>query len=137
MISNYLRLFIHYIWGTWKRFELIDRDLEPILKKLIHEKAAEHNCRLLAFGCMPDHLHVLIEIHPAISISKLVQELKGYSSYTIANIVLPEVGFRWQRGYGAMTISGSDIPRLTRYINHQKEHHGLYQVRSGWEIVEG
>ena len=80
MRSSYLRLYIHFVWSTYKRQDLIDEDLEQILKRLIEDKIIEYKSNLLAFGNTKDHIHLLVKIHPAVSISNLVKEIKGYSS---------------------------------------------------------
>lgn len=132
MRSTYLRLYVHFVWSTWKRQEFIDKDLELILYRLINDKVIENKSRLLAFGCTSDHVHLLVKIHPTMSVSKIVKEIKGYSSFTIANKIRPGSYFRWQSGNGAMTISQSDITRLTNYINNQKEHHNINQMDDMW-----
>lgn len=134
MRSSYLRLYIHFVWSTYKRQDLIDEDLEQILKKLIEDKIIEYKSNLLAFGNTKDHIHLLVEIHPAVSISNLVKEIKGYSSYSIANRIRPNSFFRWQNRYGAMTVSQSDIVLLKLYIRNQKTHHGIHQPNSSWEF---
>ena len=123
MGSSYLQIYIHIIWSTYKRVEMIDYELEQYLTELIEAKLNEYKSRLIAKGCSSDHIHILVNHHPAVSISKLIGELKGYTSYMIANKIYPDSGFRWQRGYGVMSVSRSDIARLTKYINNQRAHH--------------
>ncbi len=48
---------------------------------MISEKKSE----LLSFGCTSDHVHLLVRLHPAISVSEITGEVKGYSSCVIAN----------------------------------------------------
>jgi REP element-mobilizing transposase RayT len=113
---------------------MIDDDLDPVLRNLIRDKIHEHNCNLLAVGAMPDHIHLLVSLHPSVDIAKFVGEIKGYSSYVISNKVRPDSGFRWQTGYGAMSVSKSDLSRLIKYINNQKEHHSSNELIETWEF---
>ena len=124
MRSSYLHLYNHYVWSTYKRNELIDEELEPILRKLVEDKIIENKSRMLAFCCSPDQIHLLVNIHPSVSVSMLAKEIKGYSSYPIANQIRPGSFFRWQGGYGARTVSKSNLQALSKYIKYQKEHHG-------------
>jgi REP element-mobilizing transposase RayT len=113
---------------------MIDDELELVLRNLIRDKILEHNCNLLAVSAMPDHIHLLVSLHPSVDISTLVGEIKGYSSYVIGIKIRPNSGFRWQTGYGAMSVSKSDLHRLTKYINCQKEHHSSNELIETWEF---
>ena len=72
---------------------------------------------------MPDHVHMLIGIHPAYSISKLIQEVKAISSQFINKNRWVRVKFQWQKGYGAFSYSRSQINNVIRYIENQQKHH--------------
>ena len=109
MGSTYHQLFYHLVWGTYKRIDLIDEYIEKDLKKLIEDKTIEYKSELLCFGWMPDHIHLLIRLHPAVSVSKIIGEIKGFSLFMIANCMYPESGFRWQRGFGAFTVSRKEL----------------------------
>jgi len=123
MGSSYHQPYYHLVWSTYRRHQLINAGMEHDLKRLIKDKIIEHKSELLSFGCTMDHVHLLIRLHPAVSVSGIVGEVKGYSSYTLANQINPESGFRWQGGFGALTVSKRDLPRLITYIDKQKEHH--------------
>jgi len=134
MGSSYHQLFYHFIWGTYKRIDLLDDLIINDLERLIEDKIIEHQSELLCFGCVPDHVHLLVRLHPAVSVSKIIGEIKGYSSYVIANRMFPDSGFRWQGGFGALTISKREIPMLCKYIKNQKEHHKNKDLHQDWEL---
>jgi len=69
---------------------------------------------------MEDHLHLLIQIPPVLTLSKAVATIKSNSSRWAS-----EEGhkFAWQQGYAAFSVSASVIPVVTRYIRNQDEHH--------------
>lgn len=69
---------------------------------------------------MEDHIHLLIQIPPTVSLSKAINTLKSNSSRW-AN----EQGhkFAWQEGYAAFSVSASSIPTVLRYIQNQASHH--------------
>lgn len=73
-----------------------------------------------AVGGMEGHVHLLIRIPPALTLSKAVASIKANSS-TWAG----EEGhkFAWQQGYAAFSVSASVIPVVIRYIRNQVEHH--------------
>jgi REP element-mobilizing transposase RayT len=78
---------------------------------------------MIAINNMPDHIHILIGLNPAQSISNIMQMVKGDSSEWINKEKLTEQKFCWQNGYGAFSYSRSQIDRVAKYIAHQQEHH--------------
>ena len=135
MGSTYLQLYYHIVWTTYKRYRWIDSRIEKALESLIREKPITSKSELLAFGCTSDHVHLLVKLHPSASVSVIVGEVKGYTSYVIANHINPESGFRWQRRYGAFTVPFRDILGLTKYIHNQNEHHQQDTLSQQWEIL--
>jgi putative transposase len=70
-----------------------------------------------------DHVHALVDLPTAFSIEKLMQLLKGSSSHWInSNDVIAEK-FAWARGYGAFSVSESNLNQVAAYIARQEEHH--------------
>ena len=74
-----------------------------------------------------DHVHALIDLPTGLSIEKVVQLLKGSSSHWVNSTELVTGKFAWGRGYGAFSVSQSNVSRVARYIADQEEHH---RVRS-------
>ena len=79
--------------------------------------------RLIQAGGMPDHPHLLIELHPTISVVEVIQKLKSNSSRWIKQKFPRLRRFRWQEGYAAFSVSRSRLPRVKEYIRNQPEHH--------------
>lgn len=69
---------------------------------------------------MEDHIHILLQIPPVLTLSKAVATIKANSSRWAG-----EEGhkFAWQQGYGAFSVSASIIPVVVQYIQNQEEHH--------------
>jgi REP-associated tyrosine transposase len=77
----------------------------------------------LQVGGFDDHIHVLVMAPPILSPSQIAQYLKGDSSKWIHE-TLPELrDFAWQEGYGAFTVSKSNLESVAGYIRNQREHH--------------
>jgi putative transposase len=70
-----------------------------------------------------DHVHALVDLPTAFSIEKLMQLLKGSSSHWINsnNIIIGK--FAWGRGYGAFSVSESNVTQVAAYLAQQEEHH--------------
>ena len=72
---------------------------------------------------MPDHIHIFVGLHPAQSISKLVNDIKTSSTKFIKKQPWMPYAFEWQNGYGAFSYSKSSIDNVVNYILNQEEHH--------------
>ena len=68
-------------------------------------------------------MHTLIDLPTNLTIEQIVQLLKGSSSHWINENKLLRGRFAWGRGYGAFSVSHSDIDRVSAYIAGQEEHH--------------
>ena len=67
---------VHLIWGTWRRLPLISREMEPLLFQAVESKCAELGSWARAVGGTRDHVHVLARLNPAVSVARLVGEVK-------------------------------------------------------------
>ena len=134
MQSKYTQLYLHCVWATWNRMPLLVNPVEEAVYKTIHKKCKDLKCELVAIGGMPDHVHILVQMHPTISVSKLVKDTKGSSSHLITHKVQPGEFFKWQGSYSAFTVSKSLVPRIQAYINRQKEHHAQEDIWQDFEI---
>jgi len=79
--------------------------------------------KALAIGGTDDHLHALLSLPGMMSFAKAVQLIKGGSSKWVHDTFPRLEKFQWQEGYGAFSVSASQVPRTIAYINNQKEHH--------------
>jgi len=79
--------------------------------------------KLLAIGGMPDHVHLLISASPGRGMSDLMRVLKTNSSKWVHETLPQHRGFAWQDGYGAFSVSASQLEVVRRYIRNQEKHH--------------
>ena len=70
-----------------------------------------------------DHTHALIDLPTNLTIEQVIQLLNGSSSHWINQKRLVKGRFAWGRGYGAFSVSHSDVSRAANYIARQEEHH--------------
>ena len=70
-----------------------------------------------------NHLNCLLSLDPKYSISKIVNDLKVESSHWINSHNFSGVKFSWQRGFGAFSVSESNVKMARIYILNQEEHH--------------
>jgi REP element-mobilizing transposase RayT len=122
--------------ATWDRLDLIDEKLEPILYSYIAKKCGQQNCLLLQIGGTPNHIHLLVKLLPAINIGDFVKNIKGSSSYYIAQIIRPDSFFKWQGGYAAISVSPTHLSKISMYIATQKEHHQINSRNNDLEFFK-
>ena len=79
--------------------------------------------KVMIINGMSDHVHLLLGMNPAISISYLVMELKKSTSRFININRLTRGKFDWQDGYGAFSCSRDELDNVYNYIARQKDHH--------------
>jgi putative transposase len=78
-------------------------------------------CQPIKIGGMEDHIHILFALSKNIAFSELIGRLKGSSSKRLKERGIN--GFSWQNGYGAFSVSESNVDAVTAYISNQAEHH--------------
>ena len=137
MRINKIELYVHLVWATWDRQPLIAPEVERDLHRSIGDVAQSHGCRVLAINGMPDHVHVLLRIPPTLSVSWLVQQLKGVSSHFANDQLQLPYKFKWMGFYGAFSVSRWDTRKIMAYINGQKEHHGMNDLMDDLEDFFG
>jgi REP element-mobilizing transposase RayT len=79
-----------------------------------------HGIFVHAIGGMEDHIHLLIQIPPSLSVSKAVLAIKSNSSRWAND---QGTKFAWQQGYAAFSVSSSHVPAVVKYIRNQESHH--------------
>lgn len=123
MPNSFTSLHYHLVFSTRRRERLITEQIERRVWEYLGAIASQNRWRPHKIGGVEDHIHVALSCPPTTSISKVAQLLKGSSSKWIHD-EFPELrGFGWQDGYGAFSISQSNLPRVVSYIANQRQHH--------------
>ncbi len=118
----YWRLHYHLVWTTHKREPLIDAASEVLIRYTLYGKAKELGILIHAIGNVDDHIHVVASVPPKLSIADCVGKLKGASSHRV-NQEGRQQTFRWQGGYGALSLGGHSLATVIAYVRNQREHH--------------
>jgi len=78
---------------------------------------------MLQINGMPNHIHFLIGLKPNCKLSDLIRDIKSNSTKWINEKTFNTGKFEWQKGFGAFTVSHSQLNKVINYIINQKEHH--------------
>ena len=123
MANTYSSLCYHIIFSTKNRTSYIEPEVEDRIWAYVGGIARKHKMTALQVGGIEDHLHALVIAPPVYAPSQIAQFLKGDSSKWIHEEFPAMRGFAWQDGYGAFTVSKSNIQDVIDYIKAQREHH--------------
>jgi putative transposase len=123
MPQSLASLNFHVVFSTKNRQPLIDADIQSRLYEYIGGILRAEKSVLLAAGGMPDHVHLLVSLSRELSIAETLRLVKANSSKWIHNTFPDRKDFAWQVGYGAFSVSFSNIPDVKDYIGHQADHH--------------
>ncbi|MCD4784638.1 MAG: IS200/IS605 family transposase [Candidatus Eremiobacteraeota bacterium] len=120
---SYVRIFIHLIWGTQGHERIITGKVGKSLFEHIISYAKKNGIPVEKMNIQPEHIHCLISLPPDKNISQVAGALKGESSRWINENDFFSGKFRWQRGYGAFSVSSSQYEVVKSYISRQNERH--------------
>ena len=121
MSHSYSQCFVHLVWSTRRRKNIIPQQLLVPLWEYFIGVGYNKDTRVVAAGGMPNHVHLAIELMPTTRLSDAISAFKANSSRW-----LKEQGVRqfvWQRGYGAFSVSVGNLEQVKRYIQNQAKHH--------------
>jgi putative transposase len=123
MSKSYSQIWVHAVWATKNRRPLIHSNMEQKLFNFLKEELKKMGCMVSIVNGMPDHVHCLFGINPQISITDIIKQIKGSSSFFVNKNKLISEKFIWQRGFGVFGVSHSAVDRVYYYIRNQKQHH--------------
>ncbi|HEY3284077.1 MAG TPA: IS200/IS605 family transposase [Armatimonadota bacterium] len=132
MGDTYARIYYHLVWATKGRQEMIGPEVQPDLYSYLRGKCDALGVAVYAVGGMADHVHLVCSIPPQLAVARCVEQLKGASSHYMSHSK-DGVLFSWQTGYGVLTFSKTELPRVVRYVVNQKEHHTAGALSSAME----
>ena len=120
MSHTYAQNVVHVVFSTKDRRKAIDREFRPQLWAYVTGICRNLDIYVHSIGGTEDHIHILLQVPPVLTLSKTVATIKANSSRWAG-----EEGhkFVWQQGYGAFSVSASVIPVVVRYVQNQEAHH--------------
>lgn len=121
---SFIKIYIHLVFSTTNRIPLLNStQLRVQVWKHIKENAAKKGIFIDMINGYEDHCHCLISLSSNQNIEKIVQLIKGESSYWINKNHLTCEKFSWQDEYFAVSVSESMIDNVRSYIKNQEKHH--------------
>jgi len=122
-MSSYRQLLYHIVFRTQDSQPTLRRDNTDNLYAYITGIIKNKNSHLYRINGVENHLHILTDIHPSVSLADFVREIKVSTSIWMKESGLFPSFKGWAEGYGAFTCSYNDMGKLIEYVKDQQEHH--------------
>lgn len=122
MSQSFIKLSYHIVFATKHRAPVLTKEIRPRLHEYCGGITRNLQGVLLEIGGVEDHVHALVGLSQNIKLAEFVQKLKANSSRWLNETHFSD--FAWQTGYGAFTVSESQIEKVRAYIRNQEAHHG-------------
>jgi len=139
----YLKIYIHFVWCTKSREPFLNTlESRQLVWKHIKENAIQKGIYIDFINGYEDHCHCLISLNINQSVDKVMQLIKGESSFWINKNrhLFPNLKgrkFEWQDEYFALSVSESVVDKVRNYIKNQEEHHKKKTFKEEYdEIIE-
>jgi REP element-mobilizing transposase RayT len=143
---SWVSIWIHLVFSTKNRYPFLGT--EALRRKVfqhIRKNAKEKDIWLDWVNGHKEHAHCLLSLGKEQKLSKVVQLIKGESSYWINKNGLTSQKFKWQDDYWAVCVSESHLQAVRNYIHKQKEHHQTksfseevdkFMEKYGWKYIK-
>jgi len=124
MPQSLAHVYVHLVFSTKNRHPFITEDiakeLYPYMAKVLYDE-----CRSPAkiIGGVEDHAHILLNLARTVALADVVEKVKTRSSKWMKTKGENLRDFSWQAGYGAFSVSHSNLDQVYKYILNQREHH--------------
>src|SRR5689334_8919830 len=117
------RIYFHLTWSTLGRRPMIDAPTRAFLDKYFRKVSVEERVTVVALAFLQTHVHLVVRTTPRYDLSRLVQLLKGGSSYAASRQPRNVLGLRWNREYSVTSVSPGLLPQALAYVEDQNRWH--------------
>ena len=125
MSQSVAKVALHLVFSTkhrtpWLKSAELRDELYAYMATILRDNV---DSPAIIIGGVEDHIHILCLLSRKFAIMKLIEEAKKETSKWLKK-QSPELSdFVWQGGYGAFSVSESNIPQVKKYIANQEQHH--------------
>ncbi|HEX4084724.1 MAG TPA: IS200/IS605 family transposase [Chthoniobacteraceae bacterium] len=124
MPQSQARFIIHAVFSTKNRAPFLK---DPEMRARLHSYVAailqDIQCEPITINSVEDHIHILSNFSRRITMADYIETVKSGPSKWMKSHGAAYAEFYWQRGYGAFSVSQSNVDRVREYIDGQEKHH--------------
>jgi len=119
-------MHVHLVFVTKSRREVFTKEILADLHGIFSSVCNDFEAKLVEFDGEDDHVHLLVNYHPKVAVSTLVNSLKGVSSRMIRQKKYPSIRKKlwgralWSPSYFAGSCGGAPISFIRHYIEQQQ-----------------
>jgi putative transposase len=129
-------VYVHAVFPTKERRKLLQaasfrNDMHSYLAGI----SKQRNCPPIAVGGVDDHVHLLARLSRTVAIADWIKELKHSSTVWANQTGQLSCSFSWQAGYGAFSVSHSEVACIRHYIEKQEEHHRQFTFQTEFRAL--
>jgi REP element-mobilizing transposase RayT len=88
----------------------------------------------IQIGGVNDHVHILASMPKTMSLADFVRSIKIESNKWIKTLDSSYIPFAWQDGYGAFSVSASQVEKTAQYIRKQAGHHTKHSFTEEYKM---
>ncbi len=143
----FVKIYIHFVWSTKNREPfLASKEVRQQVWQHIRENAQKKGIFVDFVNGYHDHCHCLVSLGVDQTIEKIMQLIKGESSFWINKEKLTAEKFIWQDDYWVVGVSESHLEAVRTYIHNQEQHHSKqtfseeindFIKKYGWDLING
>ena len=123
MAQSLSKVVLHIIFSTKDRESWLDSDARPRMHAYLATVCRDLGAELVRVGGAADHVHIVTTLPRTLSQAQMIERIKKVSSKWIKTLDARYRDFFWQRGYGAFSVSPSQLDVVLQYVDAQQEHH--------------
>jgi len=102
---------------------MINAATSTFLEEFFKKTASRQDVEIVDLAILKTHVHMIVRTPPRIDLPRLVQFLKGGSSYAASRQPGNVLGLRWAPEYSATTVGPRQLDVVKRYLQEQSIHH--------------
>src|SRR5690349_13648293 len=123
MPQSLSKVILHIIFSTRDREPWLDHVIGPRMHAYLAAICRDLGGDGFRVNGILDHVHIVTTLPRTVSQAEMIEEIKKVSSKWIKTVNPRYRGFCWQRGYGALSVSPSQLEAVAKYVEWQEEHH--------------
>ena len=123
MPQSLAKIYVHLVFSTKNRARFLPDEIRPGLHDYMGGTLRDLKCAPLEINTEPDHAHVLFALGRTEALSDVVGQVKRGSTSWLREQGGEFGDFYWQNGYGAFSVSASNVDEVREYVRDQRRHH--------------
>ena len=113
----------HIVFCPKYRRKVLEGRIARRCATIFREVAKKYRVEIFAMEIMPDHVHLLVEVHPQFGIHRFVKRTKGISSHHLRKVfpsLVSRIPSLWTNSYFCSTVGGARLSVIKQYVENQK-----------------